>query len=120
MALLKNERKFFYIFYDAWGFTSKRKRQNYAGIQNGRNQSFNCFRYMGRGFDVQQVSLVINYDLPFNKEMYIHRIGRSGRFGRKGIAINLVKDEQMKELHDIEKYYSITIDEMPNNINEYL
>ena len=74
----------------------------------------------GRGLDVQQVSLVINYDLPFNKEMYIHRIGRSGRFGRKGIAINLVKEEQMKQLHDIEKYYSITIDEMPNNINEYL
>ena len=74
----------------------------------------------GRGLDVQQVSLVINYDLPFNKEMYIHRIGRSGRFGRRGIAINLVKEEQMKLLHDIEKYYSITIDEMPNNINEYL
>jgi len=74
----------------------------------------------GRGLDVQQVSLVINYDLPFNKEMYIHRIGRSGRFGRKGIAINLVKEEQMKHLHDIENYYSITIDEMPNNINEYL
>ena len=73
----------------------------------------------GRGLDVQQVSLVINYDLPFNKEMYIHRIGRSGRFGRKGIAINFVKEEQMKQLHDIEKYYSITIDEMPNNINEY-
>ena len=74
----------------------------------------------GRGLDVQQVSLVINYDLPYNKEMYIHRIGRSGRFGRKGIAINLIKEEQMKQLHDIEKYYSITIDEMPNNINEYL
>jgi ATP-dependent RNA helicase len=74
----------------------------------------------GRGLDVQQVSLVINYDLPFNKEMYIHRIGRSGRFGRRGIAINLVKEEQMKQLHDIEKYYSITIEEMPNNINEYL
>ena len=74
----------------------------------------------GRGLDVQQVSLVINYDLPYNKEMYIHRIGRSGRFGRKGIAINLIKEEQMKQLHDIEKYYSITIEEMPNNINEYL
>ena len=65
----------------------------------------------GRGLDVQQVSLVINYDLPYNKEMYIHRIGRSGRFGRKGIAINLIKEEQMKQLHDIEKYYSITIDD---------
>ncbi|VVC24062.1 RNA helicase, DEAD-box type, Q motif,Helicase, C-terminal,ATP-dependent RNA helicase DEAD-box, conserved, partial [Cinara cedri] len=41
-----------------------------------------------RGIDVQQVSLVINYDLPNNRELYIHRIGRSGRFGRKGVAIN--------------------------------
>ena len=64
--------------------------------------------------------MVINYDLPFNKDMYIHRIRRSGRFGRKGFAINLVKEEHMKHLHYIENYYSITIDEMPNNINEYL
>jgi ATP-dependent RNA helicase len=46
----------------------------------------------GRGLDVQQVSLVINYDLPVNRELYIHRIGRSGRFGRKGVAINFVKN----------------------------
>ncbi|KFG50472.1 putative eukaryotic translation initiation factor 4A, isoform 3, partial [Toxoplasma gondii TgCatPRC2] len=45
----------------------------------------------GRGLDVQQVSLVINYDLPNSRELYIHRIGRSGRFGRKGVAINFVK-----------------------------
>jgi superfamily II DNA/RNA helicase len=44
-----------------------------------------------RGIDVQQVSLVINYDLPNNRENYIHRIGRSGRYGRKGVAINFVK-----------------------------
>ena len=42
-----------------------------------------------RGLDVQQVSLVINYDLPSNRENYIHRIGRSGRFGRKGVAVNV-------------------------------
>lgn len=46
----------------------------------------------GRGLDVQQVSLVINYDLPVNRQLYIHRIGRSGRFGRKGVAINFVKN----------------------------
>ena len=46
---------------------------------------------LARGIDVQQVSLVINYDLPTNRENYIHRIGRSGRFGRKGVAINVRK-----------------------------
>ena len=45
---------------------------------------------LARGIDVQQVSLVINYDLPTNRENYIHRIGRSGRFGRKGVAINFL------------------------------
>ncbi|CAA7036522.1 unnamed protein product [Microthlaspi erraticum] len=68
-----------------------------------------------RGIDVQQVSLVINYDLPNNRELYIHRIGRSGRFGRKGVAINFVKSDDIKILRDIEQYYSTQIDEMPVN-----
>ncbi|KAJ3348061.1 RNA helicase [Entophlyctis luteolus] len=71
-----------------------------------------------RGIDVQQVSLVINYDLPGNRENYIHRIGRSGRFGRKGVAINFVKNEDVKILRDIEQYYSTQIDEMPMNVSD--
>ncbi|KAK9474383.1 P-loop containing nucleoside triphosphate hydrolase protein [Dipodascopsis tothii] len=71
-----------------------------------------------RGIDVQQVSLVINYDLPLNRENYIHRIGRSGRFGRKGVAINFVTNDDVTMLHDIEQYYSTQIDEMPMNISE--
>ncbi|KAK3731859.1 hypothetical protein QZH41_000158 [Actinostola sp. cb2023] len=70
-----------------------------------------------RGLDVQQVSLVINYDLPNNRELYIHRIGRSGRFGRKGVAINFVKSDDIRILRDIEQYYSTQIDEMPMNGN---
>ena len=58
-----------------------------------------------RGIDVQNVSLVINYDLPTNRENYIHRIGRSGRFGRKGVAINFVTTDDVKILRDIEQYY---------------
>ncbi|KAK9448803.1 P-loop containing nucleoside triphosphate hydrolase protein [Limtongia smithiae] len=71
-----------------------------------------------RGIDVQQVSLVINYDLPLNRENYIHRIGRSGRFGRKGVAINFVTTEDVSILRDIEQYYSTQIDEMPMNVSE--
>jgi len=74
----------------------------------------------GRGIDVQQISLVICYDLPTNRELYIHRIGRSGRFGRKGIAINFVKEEDVGTLRDIEQYYSTQIDEMPMNISDLL
>ena len=58
---------------------------------------------LARGIDVQQVAVVINYDLPQNKEMYMHRIGRSGRFGRKGIAINLVTKQEISLLRDIER-----------------
>ena len=59
--------------------------------------------------------MVINYDLPNNRELYIHRIGRSGRFGRKGVAINFVKNDDIRILRDIEQYYSTQIDEMPMN-----
>ncbi|WCJ34407.1 eukaryotic initiation factor 4A-III [Euphorbia peplus] len=71
-----------------------------------------------RGLDVQQVSVVINYDLPNNRELYIHRIGRSGRFGRRGVTINLVKSEDIKILRDIEQYYSTQIGELPMNVED--
>ncbi|WPK24931.1 hypothetical protein PUMCH_002230 [Australozyma saopauloensis] len=71
---------------------------------------------LARGIDVQQVSLVINYDLPANKENYIHRIGRGGRFGRKGIAINFVTNKDVGMMREIEQFYSTQIDEMPADI----
>jgi len=71
---------------------------------------------LARGIDVQQVSLVINFDLPKCRENYIHRIGRSGRFGRKGVAINFVTTETERVLKDIEQHYHTQIEEMPMNI----
>nr|QES71282.1 eukaryotic initiation factor 4a [Helopeltis theivora] len=71
---------------------------------------------LARGIDVQQVSLVINYDLPSNLENYIHRIGRGGRFGRKGVAINFVTEDDRKTLQEIQKYYNTVIEEMPMNV----
>lgn len=73
-----------------------------------------------RGIDVQQVSLVINYDLPADRENYIHRIGRSGRFGRKGVAINFVTEDDVTTLHELEHYYSSQIEEMPVNISSIM
>ena len=75
---------------------------------------------IARGIDVQQVSLVINYDLPRDKENYIHRIGRSGRFGRKGIAINLITRDDVTFVRELEKFYSMEIQELPANIEELL
>lgn len=72
---------------------------------------------LARGFDVQQVSVVINYELPLQRENYIHRVGRSGRFGRKGVAINLIlKGTEMEMLKDIEKFYLTQIDVLPDNL----
>jgi translation initiation factor 4A len=75
---------------------------------------------LARGIDVQQVSLVINYDLPTNRENYIHRIGRGGRFGRKGVAINFVTQEDVRTLRDIETFYNTQIDEMPMNVADLI
>jgi len=75
---------------------------------------------LARGIDVQQVSLVINFDLPQNMENYLHRIGRSGRFGRKGVAINFVTNNDVRTMKDIEKYYHTQIEEMPMDIADMI
>ena len=75
---------------------------------------------LSRGIDVQQLSLVINYDLPIQKETYIHRIGRSGRYGRKGVAINFVTDRDLDYLNDLIKFYDTNIEEMPQNIGDII
>eukprot|EP00429_Kryptoperidinium_foliaceum_P074377 CAMPEP_0176212346 /NCGR_PEP_ID=MMETSP0121_2-20121125/15107_1 /TAXON_ID=160619 /ORGANISM="Kryptoperidinium foliaceum, Strain CCMP 1326" /LENGTH=308 /DNA_ID=CAMNT_0017551397 /DNA_START=13 /DNA_END=939 /DNA_ORIENTATION=+ len=82
----------------------------------GRVRQLIATDLIGRGVDVSQVSLVINYDLPTNREFYIHRIGRSGRFGRRGVAINFVKEDEVGVMKGIEKFYGIRVTEMPANI----
>ena len=73
---------------------------------------------LARGIDVQQVSLVLNYDVSKNLENYIHRIGRSGRFGRKGVAVSFVTQTEASNLQDIARFYQTSIEEMPANISE--
>jgi translation initiation factor 4A len=75
---------------------------------------------LARGIDVQQVSLVINYDLPGNRENYIHRIGRSGRFGRKGVSINFVTDDDVRTMRELESFYNTQIEEMPMNVADLI
>ena len=75
---------------------------------------------LARGIDVQQVSVVINYDLPHATENYIHRIGRSGRFGRKGLAINFATSRDVRQLRDIETFYSTQIEQLPANLESLI
>ncbi|KAN0043035.1 hypothetical protein ACTA71_010668 [Dictyostelium dimigraforme] len=93
----------------------KEREDIIKSFRSGENRVLITTDILARGIDVQQVSLVINYDLPLDRENYIHRIGRSGRFGRKGVAINFVKNSDIRILRDIEQFYSTQIDEMPVN-----
>ena len=116
--------------------TYRLNQQNFSVVsmhgdmrQEDRNKIMSDFRrgvcrvllatdLLARGIDVQQVSLVINYDLPNNIESYIHRIGRSGRFGRKGTAINFLTSYDIKKMEEIEQYYATSVQELPANFSE--
>jgi len=116
------------------------ERENYSVTfihgnmeQKERNEIMNNFRLgkervlittdlLARGIDIQQVSVVINYDLPplKRKDNYIHRIGRSGRYGKKGVAINFVTNMDSFIIEELMKFYNTQIEEMPDNIQTYL
>jgi ATP-dependent RNA helicase len=98
----------------------KERDQIMSDFRGGKSRVLIATDVWGRGLDVQQVSLVINYDLPNSRELYIHRIGRSGRFGRKGVAINFVKNDDIRILRDIEQFYGTQIDEMPMNVADLI
>ncbi|GMM44080.1 hypothetical protein DAPK24_006550 [Pichia kluyveri] len=87
-----------------------------AEFRTGSSRILICTDLLARGIDVQQVSLVINYDLPDNNENYIHRIGRSGRFGRKGVAINLLSERDINRMREIEMFYNTKIEELPADV----
>lgn len=91
-----------------------------SNFRNGKTRVLIATDIIARGIDVQQVSLVINYDIPKEKECYIHRIGRSGRHGRKGVSINFITRFDVPRLKEIEAFYSTEIVEMPMTIVDYL
>jgi translation initiation factor 4A len=89
-------------------------------FREGRSRVLITTDLLARGIDVQQVSVVINYDFPLEKENYLHRIGRSGRFGRKGVAINFIVPNDVPMLKEIERHYSTQIEEMPADIANHM
>ena len=101
----------------------------HSGMERGeREKSFDDFRVgrtrvlissnvTARGIDIQQVSIVVNFDIPKCVNTYLHRIGRSGRWGRKGVGINLITRRDVAKLKEIEEYYQTQITEMPANLD---
>lgn len=99
---------------------SEERKKILEDFRNGTVRILISTDLLARGIDVQHVSVVINYDLPINLECYLHRIGRSGRFGRKGVAINFVCQTEAQRLKDIERFYDTAIEEMPSDISSLI
>jgi len=95
----------------------KSKRDEaYTDFKAGKHRVLISSNVTSRGIDVQQVRTVLNFDLPKCIFNYLHRIGRSGRWGRKGTAINFVTRWDIKTMKDIERHYHTIVDELPSNI----
>lgn len=86
-------------------------------FRNGNSRVLISSNVTARGIDIQQVSIVINFDIPKCVHTYLHRIGRSGRWGRKGVGINFITRRDIGQLKRIEEHYATQINEMPQDIN---
>ncbi len=95
------------------GMTQEERTDTLNEFRAGASRVLVSTDVLARGIDVHQVSLVVNFDLPMDREDYIHRIGRAGRFGRKGVAINFVTIREQAHLKDIEEHYQTQIKELP-------
>jgi translation initiation factor 4A len=95
----------------------ERRMKQFIG---GENRVMIATDMIARGIDVQQISLVMNYELPQNHETYIHRIGRAGRFGRKGVTINILLPEEVQTMKDIAEKFSIVLKETPSDLSMLL
>jgi len=95
--LIKNEYPVDYIHGE---ITKSERERKVLDFKNGKTRILLSTDLLSRGIDVQQLNLVINFDLPRSKETYVHRIGRSGRYGRKGVAINLINNRESEYLRE--------------------
>jgi superfamily II DNA/RNA helicase len=100
------------------GMTAEERKNRMEEFRKGSCRVLISTDVTARGIDVQQVSTVINFDVPKCVHTYLHRIGRSGRWGRKGLAINFITKRDVFTMKKIEKYYNISIDELPGTIKE--
>jgi len=89
----------------------------FSDFKCGKHRVLISSNVTARGIDVQNVGVVINFDVPKDVHTYLHRIGRSGRWGRKGIAINFVTRWDLKKIKEFEVYYQTTITEMPASLS---
>jgi translation initiation factor 4A len=102
------------------GMNKEDRHASYESFRAGKNRILISSNVTARGIDIQQVSTVINFDVPKCVHNYLHRIGRSGRWGRKGVAINFANKYDMMCISDIEKHYGSSIKELPMDWDKYV
>ena len=100
------------------GMEKGERDKAYQDFKAGVHRVLISSNVTARGIDIQQVSTVINFDMPQDVHIYLHRIGRSGRWGRKGVGINFVTRRDMRIKKEIEVYYGTIITELPVNFME--
>jgi len=94
--------------------------QAFTDFKVGKYRVMISSNVTARGIDIQQVSIVINFDLPKCTHTYLHRIGRSGRWGRKGVGINFITRRDVAKIREIEAHYATQINELPGNLDKLL
>jgi len=97
------------------GMNKSERECSFNEFKSGSARVLISSNITARGIDIQQVSVVINFDIPRDVHTYLHRIGRSGRWGRKGTGINFVSRRDIMKLKEIEQYYSTQIEALPTN-----
>jgi translation initiation factor 4A len=98
------------------GMDKQTRDTSFVEFKSGKSRVLISSNVTARGIDIQQVSVVINFDVPKSISTYLHRIGRSGRWGRKGVGINFVTKSDISKMKEIEEYYSCQIKELPNDM----
>ncbi len=98
------------------GMDKAERAQAFKDFSSGKSRVLISSNVTARGIDIQQVSIVINFDIPKCIHTYLHRIGRSGRWGRKGKAINFITQRDTKKMRELESYYHTNIVELPMNV----
>jgi translation initiation factor 4A len=102
------------------GMSETERQESYQSFKSGQARTLICTDLFSRGIDVQQVSVVINFDVPKNIHVYIHRIGRSGRWGRKGVGINFITKRDQAKLEEIKQFYCTQVDELPLDFSKHI
>ncbi|KYO03532.1 ATP-dependent RNA helicase UAP56 [Plasmodium gaboni] len=105
------------------GLEQQERIERYDKFKKFENRILVSTDLFGRGIDIERVNIVINYDMPENSDSYLHRVGRAGRFGTKGLAVTFVSSqEDTLALNEVQTRFEVAISEMPNKIdcNEYI